>query len=62
VQTWQFVFLLSFSPLIKSCVQLKEAIYTDLRDGQVFNNELKNTALSTFVFSLLFALVLITMN
>jgi len=62
VQTWQFVFLLSFSPLIKSCVQLKEAIFKDLRDGQVFNNELKNTALSTFVFSLLFALVLIAMN
>ncbi|MFT6927945.1 MAG: 1,4-dihydroxy-2-naphthoate octaprenyltransferase [Psychromonas sp.] len=62
VQTWQFVFLLSFSPLIKSCLRLKEAIFKDLRDGQIFNQELKNTALSTFVFSLLFALVLITMN
>ncbi|HEY5715076.1 MAG TPA: 1,4-dihydroxy-2-naphthoate octaprenyltransferase [Psychromonas sp.] len=62
VQTWQFVFLLSFTPLIKSCLVLKEAIFNDLRDGSVFNNELKNTALSTFVFSLLFALVLIAMN
>lgn len=62
VQTWQFIFLLSFSPLIKSCLVLKEAIFNDLRDGQVFNDELKNTALSTFVFSLLFALVLIAMN
>lgn len=62
VQAWQFIFLLSFSPLIKSCLVLKEAIFKDLRDGQVFNNELKNTALSTFVFSLLFALVLIAKN
>ncbi|ABM02219.1 1,4-dihydroxy-2-naphtoate prenyltransferase [Psychromonas ingrahamii 37] len=59
VQAWQFIFLLSFSPLIKSCLILKEAISKDIRDGQVFNDELKNTALSTFVFSLLFALVLI---
>ncbi|PKH01628.1 1,4-dihydroxy-2-naphthoate octaprenyltransferase [Psychromonas sp. MB-3u-54] len=62
VQAWQFIFLLSFSPLIKSCLALKEAIFKDIRDGQVFNDELKNTALSTFVFSLLFAVVLIAMN
>lgn len=62
VQVWQFVFLLSFSPLIKSCLLLKEAIFKDLRDGQIFNHELKNTALSTFVFSILFALVLIARN
>lgn len=59
VQTWQFVFLLSFSSLIKSCSILKQAVFNDLRDGGVFNQELKNTALSTFVFSLLFALVLV---
>jgi 1,4-dihydroxy-2-naphthoate octaprenyltransferase len=62
VQAWQFIFLLSFSPLIKSCLVLKKAVLNDIRDGQVFNDELKNTALSTFVFSLLFALVLIAMN
>ncbi|WP_372880841.1 1,4-dihydroxy-2-naphthoate octaprenyltransferase [Psychromonas sp.] len=59
VRIWQFVFLLSFIPLIKSCLALKDAIFKDLRDGRIFNTELKNTALSTFVFSLLFALVLI---
>jgi len=62
VQTWQFVFLLSFSSLIKSCSILKEAVFNDLRDGGVFNQELKNTALSTFVFSILFALVLVPTN
>lgn len=62
VQTWQFIFLLSLSPLIKSCLALKDAISADLRDGSVFNEELKNTSLSTFVFCLLYALVLIPMN
>ncbi|MGB5446133.1 MAG: 1,4-dihydroxy-2-naphthoate octaprenyltransferase [Psychromonas sp.] len=62
VRAWQFVFLLSFSPLIKSCLMLREAVFEDLRDGKAFNQELKNTALSTFVFSLLFALVLIPTN
>ncbi len=62
VSAWQFVFLLSFIPLIKSCLLLKEAVFKDLRDGRIFNNELKKTALSTFVFSLLFALVLIVKN
>ncbi|MEH6451966.1 MAG: 1,4-dihydroxy-2-naphthoate octaprenyltransferase [Psychromonas sp.] len=62
VQTWQFIFLLSFSPLLKSCFKLNDAISADLRDGCIFNEELKNTALSTFVFCLLYALVLIPMN
>ena len=62
IQTWQFIFLLSLSPLIKSCLALKDAISADLRDGTVFNDELKNTSLSTFVFCLLYALVLIPMS
>ncbi|WP_019617174.1 1,4-dihydroxy-2-naphthoate octaprenyltransferase [Psychromonas ossibalaenae] len=62
VQVWQFMFLLTLSPLLKSCLSLYEAIFSDLRDGELFNRELKNTALSTFVFCILFALVLIPAN
>lgn len=61
-QSWQFVFLLAWLPLAKSCRSLYRAIFNDLRDGELFNKELKNTALSTFVFSLLFALVLTPIN
>ncbi|PKF61655.1 1,4-dihydroxy-2-naphthoate octaprenyltransferase [Psychromonas sp. psych-6C06] len=58
-QTWQYIFLLAMSPLIKSCLALKEAIDENDLSGERFNEQLKNTAMSTFVFSLLFALVLI---
>jgi len=61
-QPWQFVFLLAWLKLSKSCCSLYRAIADDLRDGELFNRELKNTALSTFVFSLLFALVLTPLN
>lgn len=61
-QIWQFIFLLSLVPLSKSCRSLYRAIADDLRDGDLFNRELKNTALSTFVFSLLFALALTPLN
>lgn len=59
IQLWQFVFLLVLSPFIKSCLALSKAIKSDSHKGEVFNEQLKNTALSSFVFSLLFALVLI---
>ena len=58
-QPWQYVFLLAMSPLLKSCLALKSAIDENLHTGELFNEQLKNTAISTFVFSMLFALVLI---
>ena len=58
-QTWQYIFLLAMSPLIKSCLALKEALDKENMSGEVFNEQLKNTAISTFVFAMLFALVLI---
>ena len=58
-QLWQYIFLLAMSPLLKSCLALKGAIDEDLHSGELFNEQLKNTAISTFVFSMLFALVLI---
>jgi len=58
-QFWQYLFLLITSPLAKSCIQIAEAIKKDDREGAVFNEQLKNTAISAFVFSLLFAIVLI---
>lgn len=58
-QLWQYLFLLVASPLMKSCMQLKAEIDKDSRSGEVFNLQLKNTAMSTFVFSILFSLVLI---
>lgn len=57
---WQYLFLLTASPLIKSCTQINQAIKEDVREGDIFNQQLKNTAMSTFVFSILFSLVLIT--
>jgi len=59
-QFWQYLFLLIASPLIKSCIELTEAINKDEHGGDVFNEQLKNTAISTFVFSVLFAIALIT--
>lgn len=56
---WQYLFLLTTIPLSKSCLKISDAIHIDSREGQLFNDELKNTAMSTFVFSLLFAIVLI---
>ncbi|TEW53370.1 1,4-dihydroxy-2-naphthoate octaprenyltransferase [Psychromonas sp. RZ22] len=58
-QVWQYLFLLIASPLIKSCIQISNAIKGDDRKGTVFNEQLKNTAISTFVFSLLFSIALI---
>lgn len=59
-QFWQYLFLLIASPLIKSCIELTEAINKDEHGGAVFNEQLKNTAISTFVFSVLFTIALIT--
>lgn len=59
MQLWQFVFLLMLSPFIKSSLALAKAIKSDSHKGEVFNEQLKNTVLSSFVFSLLFVLVLI---
>jgi 1,4-dihydroxy-2-naphthoate octaprenyltransferase len=47
------------SPLIKSCLALKIAIEENVQSGELFNEQLKNTAMSTFVFAVLFSLVLI---
>ena len=58
-EIWQYVFLLAMSPLIKSSLALKTAIDENSQSGEVFNEQLKNTAISTFVFAMLFALVLI---
>lgn len=58
-QFWQYMFLLVASPLIKSCLQIAGEIQKNTREGDIFNEQLKNTAISTFVFSLLFAIVLI---
>ena len=59
-QFWQYLFLLIASPLIKSCIEIAEAINKDEHGGAVFNEQLKNTAVSTFVFSVLFTIALIT--
>ena len=59
-QFWQYLFLLIASPLIKSCIEIAEAINKDEQDGTIFNEQLKNTAVSTFVFSLLFTIALIS--
>ncbi|RBW45588.1 1,4-dihydroxy-2-naphthoate octaprenyltransferase [Psychromonas sp. B3M02] len=59
-QFWQFLFLLIASPLIKSCTQIYIALNDFENESAIFNEQLKNTAISTFVFSLLFSIVLIT--
>lgn len=58
-QMWQYIFLLTLKPLIKSCSALNRAINEKHQSGDLFNEQLKNTAISTFVFAMLFALVLI---
>lgn len=58
-EAWQYIFLLAMSPLIKSTLAVKAAIDENLQSGDVFNEQLKNTAISTFVFAMLFSLVLI---
>jgi len=58
-QYWQYLFMLVVIPLTKSCLQIANEIKKESREGDIFNEELKNTAVSTFVFSLLFAIVLI---
>ena len=66
-QSWHYLFLLAMSPLIKSCNALNKAITlgennknVNAQDlGAQFDAQLKNTAIGTFVFSLLFTLVLI---
>ncbi|MEI6898158.1 MAG: 1,4-dihydroxy-2-naphthoate octaprenyltransferase [Psychromonas sp.] len=59
-QPWQYIFLLAMNPLLKSCFAVKNAIDANQPSGELFNEQLKNTAMGTFVFALLFALVLIT--
>lgn len=58
-QTWQYMFLLVMSPLIKSCSALNRAINEHQYSGEMFNEQLKNTVIITFVFAMLFSLVLI---
>ncbi|MDN2663516.1 1,4-dihydroxy-2-naphthoate octaprenyltransferase [Psychromonas sp. 14N.309.X.WAT.B.A12] len=59
-QFWQFLFLLIVSPLIKSCTQISIALNGSENESVIFNEQLKNMAISTFVFSLLFSIALIT--
>lgn len=59
-QFWQYLFLLMLSPLIKSCTQIAIALNDPKNESAIFNEQLKNTAISTFVFSLLFTIPLIT--
>jgi len=58
-QVWQYIFLLAMSPLLKSCLALKTGVDENLQSGEMYNEQLKNTAISTFVYAVLFALVLI---
>lgn len=62
VQLWQFSILLILIPLIKSSLSLRHLIANDVRQGEMFNEQLQNMALSTFAFSILFLLVLIPVN
>lgn len=59
-QFWQYLFLLIASPLIKSVIELSIAIKQDQRGGAIFNEQLKNTSISVFVFAILFAIALIS--
>ena len=58
-ENWQYVFLIILSPFIKSLHAIKETIASKESDGESYNAQLKNMSISTFVFSLLFILVLI---
>jgi 1,4-dihydroxy-2-naphthoate octaprenyltransferase len=60
VQPWLFVMLLILIPLAKSSLSLRNLIRNDERQGERFNEQLKNVAMTTFIFSLLFSLLLIT--
>ena len=62
IQPWQFIVLLVLAPLIKSALSLRNLIRDDIRQGELFNEQLKKTALTTFLFSVLFLLVLIPVN
>lgn len=62
VQFWQFIIFLTFIPLIKSSFSLGKLIRDDHRQGKLFNKHLKSTALTTFLFSILFSLLLIPIN
>jgi len=61
-QTWQYIFLLALSPFAKISLALLDAKKGDKSKDEradIYNQQLKNMAISTFVFSLLFTLVLI---
>lgn len=58
-QTWQYVFLLILSPLIKSLKALKGAVLMNKNDGEVYNTQIKNMSITTFVFALIFMLMII---
>lgn len=62
VQPGQFIILLILVPLIKSSLSLRGLIRNNERQGKRFNEQLKNIVLTTFFFSILFSLVLITAN
>jgi 1,4-dihydroxy-2-naphthoate octaprenyltransferase len=47
---------------MKSSLSLRNLIRNDERQGGLFNEQLKNIALTTFVFSVLFSLLLIPVN
>lgn len=59
---WQFLILLILVPIIKSCLSLNRLIKDDYREGAKFNEQLKNTSLTAFGFSIFFSLLLISVN
>ncbi len=58
-QIWQYVFLVILSPLIRILNAIKGALLLKDNDGEIYNTQLKNMSLATFVFSLFFILMLI---
>jgi len=61
-ESWQAIILIILIPLIKSSLLLHKLILNDERKGDLFNEQLKNIALTTFSFSVLFSVMLITAN
>lgn len=59
---WQSIILIILVPLIKNSLLLYRLIQHDERKGELFNEQLKNIALTTFSFSVLFSLMMVTAN
>lgn len=59
-QPWKYCILMILVPLIRSSLSLRALITDDYREGDLFNDQLKNISLATFSFSILFSLVLMS--